>query len=91
LTRAKAAATLPAGLEPRGLGREAAAAYLSISPNQLDSLVAAGTIAPPIEVGRRRIWDRFALDNIFVSPQSRSSSNSPRGRAKQWRPQKCDT
>lgn len=54
---------LPATLVPRLISREAAAAYLSISPGLFDALVKAGNLPAPKKLGERRLgWDRLALD-----------------------------
>ena len=53
---------------PRVLRREAAAFYLSISPEQLDTEVAAGRILSPFRgAGERYGWDRQDLDLWVVS------------------------
>lgn len=53
--------SLPRGITPRLLSREAAAAYLSISPNHFDEHVVPSI--PAVEgFGRRRLWDRNAID-----------------------------
>jgi hypothetical protein len=53
---------------PRVLRREAAAFYLSISPEQLDTEVAAGRILSPFRVaGEIYGWDRQDLDLWVVS------------------------
>lgn len=51
---------LPAGMTPRLLCREAAAAYLGISANHFEDHVAAAV--PPVEIGKRKLWDVRALD-----------------------------
>lgn len=53
------------GLEPRGLSREQAAAYLGIGPTLFDDMVADGRMPLPKEIGARRVWDRRALDEAF--------------------------
>ena len=54
---------LPPTLPPRLVGREAAAAYLSVSPNTFDEMVRDGRMPPPkLLGGRRRAWDIRALD-----------------------------
>jgi hypothetical protein len=49
---------LPAGMTPRLLSRDEAAAYCGISPGTFDEYVGV----PPIRFGSRRLWDRVALD-----------------------------
>jgi hypothetical protein len=56
---------LPASLPPRGLCREASAAYVGLSPSKFDDMVKDGRMPPPVSVDARRIWDRCALDRAF--------------------------
>jgi hypothetical protein len=58
---------LPAGMTPRLLSRDAAAAYCGISPNHFEEHVAAAV--PPVKIGERRLWDVKAL-NIWLDQQS---------------------
>jgi hypothetical protein len=51
---------LPAGMTPRLLSREAAALYCGMSPNFFDEQVKPAV--PPLEFGRRNLWDVKALD-----------------------------
>ncbi len=54
---------LPPTLPPRLIGREAAAAYLSLSPSKFDEMVDDGRMPQPRLLGsRRRAWDVHALD-----------------------------
>lgn len=53
---------LPPTLAPRLIGREAAAAYLSVSPTKFDELVADGRMPPPRLIDRRRAWVVGELD-----------------------------
>ena len=57
-------AALPPTLPPRLLRREAAAAYISVSPNTFDAMVKNGRM-PRARLlgGRRRAWDVRALDD----------------------------
>jgi predicted DNA-binding transcriptional regulator AlpA len=52
-------------LEPRGLQREIAAGYVGLSATKFDELVSEGQMPQPKLVGRRKIWDRVALDRAF--------------------------
>jgi len=55
---------LPPTLAPRLIGREAAAAYVSVSPNIFDQMVNDGKMPrPKLLCGRRRAWDVRALDD----------------------------
>lgn len=56
---------LPPTLAPRGLCREAAAAYAGVSPSTFDKLVKDGRMPPPRCIDARRVWDRHALDLAF--------------------------
>jgi excisionase family DNA binding protein len=54
---------LPPTLAPRLIGREAAAAYLSLSPTKFDEMVEDGRMPKPrLLGGRRRAWDVRELD-----------------------------
>jgi predicted DNA-binding transcriptional regulator AlpA len=54
---------LPPTLPPRLVSREAAAAYICISPNAFDEMVKDGRMPRPrILGGKRRAWDVRALD-----------------------------
>lgn len=54
---------LPPTLPPRLLSREAAAAYVCVSPNTFDEMVRAGRMPrPKLLGGRRKAWDIRSLD-----------------------------
>jgi predicted DNA-binding transcriptional regulator AlpA len=54
---------LPPNLPPRLIGREAAAAYVSVSPTTFDEMVSDGRMPRSKLLGGRRIaWDVRALD-----------------------------
>jgi hypothetical protein len=54
---------LPSTLAPRLIGREAAAAYVSLSPNTFDDLVDRKLMPRPRILGdKRRAWDVRELD-----------------------------
>jgi len=54
---------LPPTLAPRLINREAAAAYVNLSPNTFDELVKAGKMPKPKHLtGKRQAWDVRALD-----------------------------
>ena len=56
-------ALLPPTLAPRLICREAAAAYVSVSPNTFDKMVADGSMPKPRRLTERRIaWDVWQLD-----------------------------
>ena len=56
---------LPANLPPRGLARQAAAAYVGISATKFDELVSDGRMPPPKRIDARKVWDKAALDCAF--------------------------
>jgi predicted DNA-binding transcriptional regulator AlpA len=56
---------LPASLPPRGLSREASAAYVGVSPSKFDEMVKDGRMPKPVHVDARVIWDRHGLDRAF--------------------------
>jgi predicted DNA-binding transcriptional regulator AlpA len=54
---------LPLSLSPRLVGREAAAAYASVSPTTFDEMVRDGRMPMPRKLGVRRLaWDVRELD-----------------------------
>ena len=56
-------AALPPTLAPRLIGREAAAAYVCLSPNTFDDLVDHKLMPKPRRLGDRRLaWDVRELD-----------------------------
>lgn len=50
------------GISPRVLDLELAAAYVGLSAESFLDAVAAGRYPQPLPDGRRRQWDRVALD-----------------------------
>jgi predicted DNA-binding transcriptional regulator AlpA len=55
---------LPLNLPPRLIGREAAAAYVSVSPNVFDDMVKEGRMPRAKRVtARRAAWDVRELDS----------------------------
>lgn len=56
---------LPMSLAPRGLCREAAAEYIGVSPSTFDQLVKDGLMPTPKRIGRRVVWDRCRVDEMF--------------------------
>lgn len=55
---------LPAPVR-RGLSREEAAAYLSVSPNTFDRLVEDRAMPQPVQLLGRKVWDLRAVDAAF--------------------------
>jgi predicted DNA-binding transcriptional regulator AlpA len=67
---------LPPTLAPRLIGREAAAAYVSVSPTTFDEMVRDGTMPKPRRLsGRRKAWDVRALDAAVDSLPVESNDN----------------
>lgn len=56
---------LPGNLPPRGLSREAAAAYIGISPSKFDELLVDGRMPAPKRIDGRKVWDLRAVDQAF--------------------------
>lgn len=52
-------------IEPRGLSRVKAAAYIDVSPTTFDEMVKDRRMPLPKVIGRRKIWDRRKLDLAF--------------------------
>ncbi len=52
----------PYGVWPRGLNRFLAAFYTGVSENKFLAEVKAGLWPAPEERGRRKIWDRYQID-----------------------------
>ena len=58
----------------RGLNREEAADYLSISPNTFDRLVADGQMPKPVQMYNRKVWDVRRIDSAFDALQGLPAS-----------------
>jgi predicted DNA-binding transcriptional regulator AlpA len=59
---------LPPTLAPRLISREAAAAYVSVSPTTFDAMVKDGRMPRPKRLGgRRKAWDVRTLDAAIDS------------------------
>jgi excisionase family DNA binding protein len=59
----------------RGLSRAEAATYIGISATKFDELVEAGTMPKPKAIGKRRLWDRWLLDEAFDALPSIEEDN----------------
>lgn len=65
-------------LQPRGLSRVAAAAYVGISPTTFDALVKDGRMPPPKRINSRTIWDVRQLDEAFDAlPSDEDADRDP--------------
>jgi predicted DNA-binding transcriptional regulator AlpA len=57
---------LPPNLAPRLIGRDAAAAYVSVAPNTFDAMVRDGRMPRPrILTAGRKAWDVRLLDQAI--------------------------
>jgi hypothetical protein len=52
-------------IEPRGLSRIDAAAYIGVSPTKFDELRKDQRVSPPRLIDSRLVWDRHDLDRDF--------------------------
>lgn len=52
-------------LEPRGLSRCEAAAYIGISPSSFDRMLDNHDMPPPKQINGRKVWCRLELDEAF--------------------------
>ena len=52
-------------IEPRGLSRIQAAAYIGVSPSLFDQMVKDGRMPQPKRINTRVIWDIRLLDEAF--------------------------
>ena len=62
-------------LEPRGLNRVKAAAYVGVSPTLFDEMVDDGRMPQPKTVNSRKVWDRKQLDEAFEALPTRDDPN----------------
>ncbi len=60
---------------PRGLSRVEAARYVGVSPTLFDQLVDDGRMPGPKRVNRRKVWDRFKVDEAFDALDADSKVN----------------
>ena len=58
-------AHMPHGAWPRGLKLELVAEYRGVCPNTFLAMVEDGTMPKPETYGRRKIWDRLAVDRAW--------------------------
>ncbi len=80
-------ALVRAGISPRALTREQAAAYISVSPCKFDGMVAAGLMprARKLGSGPRKAWDRVELDSYFARlPHDDGTAESPQQVGDVW-------
>ena len=56
---------LPRSLQPIGLSREVAAAFIDVSPSKFDEMVRDGRMPKPKQIDARRVWSRVAIERAF--------------------------
>jgi hypothetical protein len=79
-------------IQPRGLRRAAAAAYLGISPSQFDKCRASGEIPAPRQMLGVDLYDRHDLDLLFDGkPVSAPANDNNIPEANAWETHWQDT
>jgi predicted DNA-binding transcriptional regulator AlpA len=73
---------LPPSLPPRGLSREAAAAYIGVSAGKFDEMTKDGRMPKAKRIDGRKVWDRRALDLAF--DELSEAAGSPAGHCGSW-------
>jgi predicted DNA-binding transcriptional regulator AlpA len=63
-------------IEPRGLNRVKAAAYIDVGTTTFDEMVRDGRMPPPKTIGKRKVWDRRKLDEAFDALPEGGAPNS---------------
>ncbi|WP_224701991.1 helix-turn-helix transcriptional regulator [Devosia aquimaris] len=58
---------LPRSLQPIGLSREVAAAFIDVSPSKFDEMVKDGRMPKPKQIDARRVWSRVAVEKSFAA------------------------
>lgn len=66
---------LPPTLAPRGLCREASAAYVGVSPTKFDQMVEDRRMPKPKRIDARNVWDIRELDAAFSALPSDEETN----------------
>ncbi len=62
-------------IEPRGLSRAEAAAYVGVSASMFDLMVEDGRMPPPKLINARVVWDRRQLDLAFDALPEKDQAN----------------
>jgi predicted DNA-binding transcriptional regulator AlpA len=62
-------------VEPRGLSRTEAAAYIGVSPSLFDQMVRDRRMPQPKRINSRNVWDRRRLDDAFEELPDDSAQN----------------
>lgn len=72
-------------VEPRGLRRDTAAAYVGVSASKFDEWVQRGVMPKPKRVDNCVIWDRFQLDDAFEHLSDAPPAGNDWDEALKWR------
>lgn len=75
---------LPPSLPPRGIRREAAAAYVGVSPRKFDEMVQDGRMPPAKKIDGARVWDIRRLDLAFDKLPDNGPSADAEDAAGEW-------
>jgi hypothetical protein len=67
----------PLPIEPRGLRREVAAAYIGVSATKFAQLVEDGRMPRPTQIDGCVVWDRRKLDEAFDTLSDNEQSRNP--------------
>jgi predicted DNA-binding transcriptional regulator AlpA len=59
----------------RGLRREEAAAYVSLSPSMFDKMIKDGRLPKPKKFGGASVWDMRQLDLVFDALPDANNDN----------------
>lgn len=75
---------LPAGVLPLGLSRVQASVYIGVSPSIYDAMVEDGRMPKPKRIGRRRVWDRRAVEEFFARLDAEARESAGNSRDDDW-------
>jgi predicted DNA-binding transcriptional regulator AlpA len=67
----------PLPIEPRGLRREVAAAYIGVSATKFAQMVEDGRMPRPTQIDGCVVWDRRKLDEAFDKLSDNEQSRNP--------------
>lgn len=62
-------------VQPRGLRRTEAAAYICVSPTLFDDMVKDGRMPSPRMINTRTVWDRLEIDEAFEALPRKEDAN----------------
>lgn len=60
-------AFLPHSLQPIGLSRDVAAAFIDVSPTYFDEMVRDGRMPKPKQIDARQVWSRLDIEQAFAA------------------------